>query len=777
MPSPHRPGADPSRLTDGLSWLIVGLIACEMTLRCLVSGPAAGLGMNLFIHSLVWVAGLVWALRASLDGRLRVWATGLEVPLLLYFIVVGLSPLVAAHKLPAFARASELWTAILLFFVLVNLSSPTDDRPPDRRGAAAVAVALLVGAALINVLVGIYQVPYGYGAIREAIARGDAAAQVGADLRQEFEWRLWTTEAYGALGLSNSLAGFLLLALPLSVASAVGAWRARERPGAVVWTLLTAAVATGLALTRSKGGCLAAAGGLIALGLLRMWGRSARARRALLAAAAAVCVGIVALGGTGVLDASRVRSLSMSAAVRLDYWDAALKIVDASPALGVGLDNFEDEYARYKSAVAQETRRAHNDYLDTWVELGLVGLGVVVAVWVVFIALALGRAARPGALVAGTRRGLERGPRWALLAGGAAGFALAVGLFGVFLENPGTLAVGACGFAVWVGWVWWFGLHGLAWEGAALPLAAGVIGFLLHATVDFDWSVPAIVQGVLALLAAWACASDPVPARPAVDVGLAAFGRTAAPAPFAVAALVWVGFLVPRATQADLALEAAEREYEEAARMQADVAGTPSSDERTARVVVAKCRSAEDRLLDARAANPWDVRLYDAAACAAEQWLDAVKEGTVEAEAQFEWARDMRDQAVALRPRNAGLRARRGDLWQRRALRAEALATGAKEQDLDRLRARSRDAWQKALASYAEAVERYPTRPLYCFLCARALDRLGRATEAKAEYARAIALHDELEAGGAVDRLKLPVELRMQIETRLRELSAPKAPR
>lgn len=755
-----------------------------MTLRCLVSGAAAGLGVNLFIHTLLWIAGLAWALRSACLGRLRIWGTGLGWPLVVYFLVVGASPLFAAHTLPAFARASELWSALLLYLLLANLPGEGGDGAPDRRRIATVVVALVTGAALVNALYGMYQVGFGYDAWRQAVARGEAEAPVDPAERQEFESRLWTTEAFGMFGLSNSLAGFLLLVLPAALSFAWGAWRKGERGSAAAWTAAGAALLTGLVLTRSKGGCLAAAGGMASLGLLRAWSRSARSRRIIAAGAAVVVFGVVGLGSAGVLDASRVRSLSRSASVRLDYWAAALKIVDESPVLGVGLDNFGDAYTRHKSAGAQETQRAHNDYLDAWAEMGVVGFGAFAALWAVFLMRVLGRAARAAD---GTRappeaaRGLDRRSRWALLAGGAAAFALAVGLRGMFVEGAGAAVAGALCFAAWAGWVAWVGRRGIEPSAAALPLAAGVVGFLLHAAIDIDWSAPAIAQGVLALLAAWARASEAEHAEPSVVVPLAAFGKTLAPLPFAVGVLVLVGFLVPRAMRADDALSGAEADMAEAASLYAGERrkGGSSSGalaEEAAGAIRGRLRSAEERLAEGMAANPWDARLYDAAASAAERWLVMGVAGGAEAEARFERAREMRERAAALDPRNAGLRALRGGLWEGRALRLEALQKAEDRPDRDRLRWEAGDAWKKALAAYAEAVERYPARALYRCLLAEVLDRVGRAEEARREYAKALALHGEVVRAGGVDRLRLSEPQRKEIAARLEALSTPAPP-
>ncbi|MBU4252133.1 MAG: O-antigen ligase family protein [Candidatus Omnitrophica bacterium] len=55
---------------------------------------------------------------------------------------------------------------------------------------------------------------------------------------------------------------------------------------------------------------------------------------------------------------------AFSAMMRLNYWQESLAIIKAHPFVGVGLGNFELQNSRY----------AHNAYLQIWAEMGLFGL-------------------------------------------------------------------------------------------------------------------------------------------------------------------------------------------------------------------------------------------------------------------------------------------------------------------------------------------------------------------------------------------------------------------
>ncbi len=68
--------------------------------------------------------------------------------------------------------------------------------------------------------------------------------------------------------------------------------------------------------------------------------------------------------------------------VRWEYWQASLLMIRDKPLSGYGIGNFGEFYAQYKLPLAEETRMAHNNYLQVWVEMGF--LGFFVLLWLVF---------------------------------------------------------------------------------------------------------------------------------------------------------------------------------------------------------------------------------------------------------------------------------------------------------------------------------------------------------------------------------------------------------
>ena len=74
---------------------------------------------------------------------------------------------------------------------------------------------------------------------------------------------------------------------------------------------------------------------------------------------------------------------------RLSFWRSSLEIIKDFPWQGVGIGNFSNIYPKYKELIANETRFAHNIFLHTWVELGLLGTLSLILLLFTFIRITL----------------------------------------------------------------------------------------------------------------------------------------------------------------------------------------------------------------------------------------------------------------------------------------------------------------------------------------------------------------------------------------------------
>ena len=435
-------------------------------LRWGVSGGTAGTGLNLFIHLLPVVALALWFAARALAGGAAWRFSGLEVAVPLLAIVHLVSVLVASHRLPAL----EMAVAHLAFGLFAILALQAMGRELLRALLLSALFALAVHAFVQ------YAVIF------------PAALAANQNPDPEFQRRLASREPFAAFVGPNQLAAFLVLTLPLAFGAALD----RHRLAAVP----LAAGAVALWMTGSLGGgvSLACAGAAFAgLALTRR-----RGRRVLVGAGATAVAAVVALLlFSPLLESMAAKSYSMH--TRRAYWRAAGRVIAERPAAGAGLANFEEHYARVKGDVQQETRHAHNDYLQILAETGVLGLLAVAAL----LGLGLRRACAPEAEPPAEG---EPPRRWILPAAAAAAGALLLLRYGLDL---GLLASGLA-FALFA---WGSRNAPAAGPWTRIGASAGYLGLLVHMSVEFLWIEPGAALALYAGLALLLAFAKPIEVR------------------------------------------------------------------------------------------------------------------------------------------------------------------------------------------------------------------------------------------------------------------------
>lgn len=164
--------------------------------------------------------------------------------------------------------------------------------------------------------------------------------------------RSLTSPLVGTLGNPNFFSASLGIITPLAIARVVdGRETTQMRAGAAALGLAAVGAA---AWSRSFQGILAAGVGVAVLFLYLLWMREeprARVARWGLAAVTVVGAATVAMGiaGTGPLSAV-VGSRAVQ--FRLWYWEAALKMFQDHPMIGLGMDQYSGSFRRYRSSEA-----------------------------------------------------------------------------------------------------------------------------------------------------------------------------------------------------------------------------------------------------------------------------------------------------------------------------------------------------------------------------------------------------------------------------------------
>jgi O-antigen ligase len=265
--------------------------------------------------------------------------------------------------------ALALWAALSALWSLDPDASLLDaQRTPLY--AVAVAAALLVRGALVaGVLAGVVLVCV--YSLAERLVNGPP------DPPDPFEGTL----LYEPLGYANGLAA--LAALGVALAAGLLA----RRPVVLV-AVLAPLVAT-LLLTGSRGALVAApVGAAVALALVH--GRRRAAGAVATVAAAGLALALVLPAG------SLAESLARHFGSRAWYWHVAWEATGASPLAGRGAGTFQLMWLE-RRPFAESVLDAHSLYLETLVELGLVGLVVVLVALAPPLVAALRESADPAA--------------------------------------------------------------------------------------------------------------------------------------------------------------------------------------------------------------------------------------------------------------------------------------------------------------------------------------------------------------------------------------------
>lgn len=282
---------------------------------------------------------------SSLFGPVRI--AGFTPPILL-FVAASLFSLLAAERLHEGLR--ELRTVILepviLYWLLTNVLNKKD--------VSLLADALIASAVLLAI-VSLYQYVF----------TADVITAEGVRRAKAF------------FGSPNNLGLFLGRALPLAVC--LGWLSGTSLRSRVLYLAAAFFIAVAIVLTFSAGSWLGTAGALLvvlAFRSVRLWG-----------VAMAGTIGL-ALALPQVFRLERITSRfdfeQGTAALRLWIWQAAAKMIQAHPLLGVGLDNFLNQYPRYMLPAAwrePNLSHPHNLVLDYWLRTGL--LGLVASLWLI----------------------------------------------------------------------------------------------------------------------------------------------------------------------------------------------------------------------------------------------------------------------------------------------------------------------------------------------------------------------------------------------------------
>lgn len=220
--------------------------------------------------------------------------------------------------------------------------------------------------------------------------------------RELFERRLRDSiEPYGFFALANTFGGFMavLVVLLLCELSSlenspaknnrfnINVWLRARWPWIVAFLIALYC----LLLTKSRSAFLAAVAGMVVFGLqqLRARSKNPQLKKLMLglAVATVVLVLLVAvLFASGSMDVEVFSEALKSLQYRIQYWTGTSKVIQDNPWFGVGPGNFRSHYLRHKLPDAsEEIADPHQYLLDVFANSGILGLLAVLSLTGLFL--------------------------------------------------------------------------------------------------------------------------------------------------------------------------------------------------------------------------------------------------------------------------------------------------------------------------------------------------------------------------------------------------------
>lgn len=287
------------------------------------------------LETLIGITVIAYLTTLWTEKRLPAARTPYDIPIVLFLVAGVLGIVVAPNHLKAAGTYRAYFIeAIAVFYIAVDLLRSRDDLRQ-----------LLLAAAFGSSIVAVGQmVSFAYVAAHNQLQLGDAPAFLN----------------------TSPNADAMYLEMPLAFAAAFVLFPSRRRERLVAAVVL-GLVMVALILTLSRAAYLAMA---VLAGVLVLSVQSRRWRIWM--------VGALAVGALLVLEIpfinQRIVTLSSSAALRTSIYGQALRMLSERPIFGAGIGGFEVRVAPLRPGTQTVEIYAHDIWLTTWSEIGLLGL-------------------------------------------------------------------------------------------------------------------------------------------------------------------------------------------------------------------------------------------------------------------------------------------------------------------------------------------------------------------------------------------------------------------
>lgn len=342
-------------------------------------------------YALILAASLLTLLKIYLKKELVFYKDTFSLLLMIFFLLVGVSFFFSLNHYRSTVFFIRFVSVCILYFVV-------KENAVDFKLWRFIVIVMIASAIVVSVY-GLYQFFYGLNDARIYVMK---AAESGFVFSDELMQRLSGNRIFSTFVYPNALSAYLLFVLPMIFFVIL----IKDKGDRVRFILYPALIAflcmgiffnvTGLKelvakavillvvypitalwvffLTLSKGGFVSLFLGFITC---LFFYRKVRRKKIFLIGALVLLGGLLVVYAFPDLRATVfLRLKAKTLAVRFDYWQAGFKMFADYFLLGTGSDNFGLLYPLYAVKDAEITQMAHNNYLQIFVENGLLG-GIV----------------------------------------------------------------------------------------------------------------------------------------------------------------------------------------------------------------------------------------------------------------------------------------------------------------------------------------------------------------------------------------------------------------
>lgn len=211
------------------------------------------------------------------------------------------------------------------------------------------------------------------------------AAQLASGGDNLYLWDVAAGQVRGFFANRNHLASSLLVALPFAIVFGAATLRRRNRRTSALWfgALFAGLVVVALAAIRSRAGITLFAP-VMAVSLLAAWIAAGRGRPGpgLLVMVGAVGTALTAVAVLALPPILARFDTQNQLEGRSDRWPLVAEAAQTYLPIGSGIGSFDAVYRSVEPLEELDStffNQAHNDYLETWLEAGWLGGGVILA--------------------------------------------------------------------------------------------------------------------------------------------------------------------------------------------------------------------------------------------------------------------------------------------------------------------------------------------------------------------------------------------------------------